>query len=71
MSTSYTYSNHYCCGQCRDTVAITEAAGGDLIYQCSNPACQKAVMVGCAEEALARIEDVTLKLPVRKVKVAA
>lgn len=57
-----TYSEVFCCGNCHDSVAITEAPGGDLIYQCSNPACQKAVSVNCPE-ALALIEDVVLKLP--------
>lgn len=60
-----TYSVTFCCGMCHDSVAIIEAPGGDLIYQCSNPECQKAVSVDCPE-ALALIEDIALKLPIRK-----
>jgi hypothetical protein len=68
MATSYqftTYSEIFCCGNCHDAVRIEEAQGGDLVYQCSNPACQKAVSVDCPE-ALAVIENVTLKLPVKR-----
>lgn len=64
--TTPTYSEIFCCGNCHDSVAIEETMGGDLVYQCSNPACQKAVSVDCPE-ALAIIEDVVLKLPVKKV----
>lgn len=67
--TTPTYSEIFCCGNCHDSVAIEETQGGDLVYQCSNSACQKAVSVDCPE-ALAIIEDVVLKLPVRKVAAA-
>jgi hypothetical protein len=63
--TTITYSEIFCCGNCHDAVRIEETMGGDLVYQCSNPACQKAVSVDCPE-ALALIENVTLKLPIRK-----
>ena len=69
--TTPTYSEIFCCGNCHDAVRIEETMGGDLVYQCSNPACQKAVSADCPE-ALALIENVTLKLPIRKAaKVAA
>lgn len=63
--TTLTYSEIFCCGNCHDAVTIQETQGGDLVYQCTNPACQKAVSVD-VPEALAIIEDVVLKLPVQK-----
>lgn len=65
-----TYSELFCCGICHSPVHICEALGGDLIYQCANTACQKAVSVDCPE-ALALIEDVTLQLHDREVKARA
>jgi hypothetical protein len=59
---STTLSHVFCCGQCHDSVALIELPGGDLGYECTNPACAKTVHVDCPE-ALARIEDVILKLP--------
>jgi len=58
-------SHVFCCGICYDSVAIVEQPGGDLTYSCTNPACGKSVSVDCPE-ALAIIEDVILKLPIRK-----
>jgi len=55
----------FCCAQCHDSVRIEELPGGDLAYCCKNAACQKAVSVDCPE-ALALIEDVVLKLPVKR-----
>jgi hypothetical protein len=55
-----TYSELFVCGNCHSPVHVTEAPGGDLIYQCDNPACQKAVSVDCPE-ALALVEDVTIQ----------
>lgn len=68
--TTPTYSEIFCCGNCHDSVTIEETQGGDLVYQCSNSACRKAVSVDCPE-ALALIENVTLKLPVKKVAAPA
>ncbi len=65
MATSYTYSEIFCCGNCHDAVTIEELPGGDLAYCCKNAACQKAVSVDCPES-LALIEDVVLKLPVKR-----
>jgi hypothetical protein len=65
-----TYSEIFCCGNCHDAVMICEAQGGDLVYACSNPACQKVVSVD-SPEALAIIKDVALKLPVRRSRNAA
>lgn len=63
--TTPTYSEIFCCGNCHDAVMITETPSGELVYQCSNPGCQKAVSVDCPE-ALALIEDIVLKIPVRR-----
>jgi hypothetical protein len=63
--TTITYSEIFCCGNCHDAVHIAELQGGDLAYICTNPACQKCVSVD-SPEALALIEDVVLKLPIRR-----
>lgn len=59
-------SEIFCCGVCHDSVMIKEQQGGDLTYECTNPACSKVVSVD-APEALTLIEDVTLKLPAREI----
>jgi hypothetical protein len=70
ISNSSTLSNVFCCGQCHDSVALTETPAGEIVYECTNPACQKVVSVDCPE-ALAIIRDVVLKLPVRQMRAAA
>lgn len=59
-------SEIFCCGECHDSVAIKEQQGGDLTYECTSPTCGKVVSVDCPE-ALALVEDVTLKLQTREV----
>lgn len=58
------YSTTYCCPNCHDAVRICETPAGEPVYECQT--CGKCVMVGCAEDALAKIDDVTLKLPIRR-----
>lgn len=60
-------SQIFCCSECHDSVAIVEQFGGDLTYECTNPACGKVVSIDCPE-ALALVENVTLKLPTREVE---